>query len=213
MKRNNCIFALVSFLFAMAVISPVIYSQTSDTTKADQKKKEYLLLVEKLKKGDPKVHFGQLRRAFVEWKLSGGKDVEHPKRAEMVKAFQSNNHAEAVKLAAEVLDMEFYNQNLFGAVSDSFKALQNNEKFEFYNNLFHKAQHGLFLSGDGKTPETAYFVLSIAEEYHVMRELGLTTTMQSLSHLNGQAYDVLAGKDAKGNAAEIYFNICFFFPC
>ncbi len=203
----------LSLLLAVLIGTSVSHSQTPTSDRSEQKKKEYLALVEKLKKGDPDVHFGQLRRAFVEWKISGGKIEEHPKRAEMVAAFQSNRHAEAVKLAEEVLDLEFYNHNIFGAVSDSYKALDNNDKFDHYNGLYHRAQHGLFLSGDGKTAATAYYVLSIAEEYRVMRELGFTTQMQALQSVDGQAFDVLSGVDSKGNRVSVYFNICYFFRC
>ncbi|HMO82210.1 MAG TPA: DUF4919 domain-containing protein [Pyrinomonadaceae bacterium] len=211
MKNLNS-FTISIFLLIFG-LSAAVNAQAPDNDQTRQKKQEYLALVEKLKKGVPDVNFGQLRRAFVEWRISGGKPEEHPKRAEMVKAFGSNNHAEAVKLAEEVLDMEFYNHNIHGAVSDSYKALNNTEKSEYYNDLFHKAQHGLFLSGDGRSPETAYYVLSIPEEYRVMRELGLTVTVQSLLRVKGQAFDVLSGKDAKGNEVSVYFNICFFFPC
>lgn len=203
----------LSLILALLIGASASHSQNSTNDRTEEKKKEYLALVAKLKKGDPDVHFGHLRRAYVEWIISGGESEEHPKRAEMVEAIQSERHAEAVKLAEEVLEMEFYNHNIFGAVSDSYKALDDKKNFELYNGLFHKAQHGLFLSGDGKTAETAYYAFSIPEEYRVMRELGIRTQSQALQHVGGRSYDVLSGIDSKGNQVSVYFNICFFFPC
>jgi hypothetical protein len=114
----------------------LIQAQTPEAKQIEEKRKVYLDLVQKLKTGSKDVHFGHLRRAFVEWKLSGGADTEHPKRRDMVKAFEAQNNALAVKLAEEVLDFEFYNHNIFGAVTDAYKALNNSEKFDYYNNLY-----------------------------------------------------------------------------
>ncbi len=205
--------SLVTLLLALVAFSFPAVSQTPTKSGIEQTKAEYVALLQKLKKGSPDANFGQLRRAFVEWKRSGGKPEPHPKRADMVKAIQANNHEEAVKLAEEVIDSEFYNHNLFGAISDSYKALNNKKQADYYNDLFHRAQHGVFLSGDGKTAETAFYVVSIPEEYRVMNELGFKVTVQSLAVINGQAYDILSGKDSKGNNVEVYFNICFFFSC
>ncbi len=203
----------LSLVLAVLMSASVSYAQKPTNERTEEKKREYLAVVAKLKKGDPDVHFGHLRRAYVEWIISGGESEEHPKRAEMVEAIQSQKHAEAVKLADEVLEMEFFNHNIFGAISDSYKALDDKKNFDYFNDLYHKAQHGLFLSGDGKTAETAYYAFSISEEYRVMRELGLRTQSQSLHHVGGQSYDVLSGVDGKGNEVSVYFNICFFFPC
>lgn len=200
-------------ILVSSIFCSIAYTQATNTSVVEAKKKEYLSLVEKLRKGSPETDFGKLRRAYVNWRIAGGKPEPHPKRDEMVNAFQSTKHLDAVKAAEEVIDTEFYNHNIFGAMSDSYKALGNQEKADYYNGLFHKAQHGLFLSGDGKSPETAYYVLSISEEYRVMNDLGYTASVQSLMNINGQAYDVLSGKDTKGTRVEVYFNICFFFSC
>jgi len=211
MTQRGLVSAVLFVAFYISCTST--YAQVSNTNVVEQKKKEYLTLVEKLKKGSTDVNFGQLRRAFVEWKVAGGNPGPHPKRDEMVKAFQSNKNLEAVKVAEEVIESEFYNHNIFGAMTDAYRALGNKEKADYYNGFFHKAQHGLFLSGDGKSPETAYYVLSISEEYRVMNDLGYTVSFQSLMNINGQAFDVLSGKDSKGTRVEVYFNICFFFSC
>jgi hypothetical protein len=46
-------------------------------------------------------------------------------------------------------------------------------------------------SGDGKTPETAYIVYSIDEEYRLLTYLGMKPEMQMLSVFEGQYYDIL----------------------
>lgn len=187
------------------------YTQQTPGSSQD-KPSVYMELVAKIREGDDSVNFGEVRRAYVAWINSGAKK-ESPNRDEMVKAFEAKNFAKGVQLGEKVVDLEMINAGLLGAMADAYRSLGDGKKAEFFERLMHKARHGLFLSGDGKTAKTAYFVMSIPEEYRVMRELGYTVSMQSLMHIDGQAYDVLSGMDDKGKAVEVYFNICSFFGC
>ncbi len=58
-------------------------------------------------------------------------------------------------------------------------------------------------SGDGETPETAYVVISIPEEYSVMRALRFDYESQLL--LDG-GIDALTAVDAYGKAITVYFS-------
>ncbi|MCW3849307.1 DUF4919 domain-containing protein [Sphingomonas sp. LB-2] len=67
-------------------------------------------------------------------------------------------------------------------------------------------------TGDGKSAETAYVVKSVAEEYMVIRELGLQPEMQSLIMKDNKPYDLMTVVDPKtGNKVEIWFDISSFF--
>ena len=183
------------------------------TTDSKQDNSQYRQLVEKVKKGDANVNFGLIRKAFAEWVNDRSNSTDAPNRDEMVKAFESKDYAKAVKLGEIVVDYEFLNKGLLLAMEDAYRKLGNTEKADFYHNVAHKVGHSVLLSGDGKTAQTAFYVLSIPEEYRVMREFGYTVSSQSLMHVDGQAFDVLDGKDEKGKAVTVYFNICSFFGC
>jgi hypothetical protein len=67
-------------------------------------------------------------------------------------------------------------------------------------------------SGDGKTAETAYQVKSVAEEYQVIRALGLAPQEQALILKDDKAYDLMTVVDPKtGNKVELWFDISSFF--
>lgn len=204
------------FSMILILVSTFVISATAQKAKADdikQDNSQYRQLVEKAKKGDATVDYGLLRRAYSEWVNDKSNQTDAPDRDEMVKAFESKDYAKAVKLGEIVVNYEFLNKGLLGAMEDAYRKLGNAEKADFYHNLAHKAGHSLFLSGDGKTAQTAYYVLSIPEEYRVMRELGYTVSSQSLVSVGTQAFDLLDGKDEKGKAVSVYFNICSFFGC
>lgn len=57
-------------------------------------------------------------------------------------------------------------------------------------------------SGDGKSPETAFEVYSITEEYQLIDHLNLTPQVQMLSIIDGQYYDILITKKDR-----VYFKL------
>jgi len=65
-------------------------------------------------------------------------------------------------------------------------------------------------SGDGKSPATAYVVISIPEEYMTMYYLKLKVKGQALIHEGDKSYDVLEVEDATGTVQRVYFDISKF---
>lgn len=207
MKTKICLFAFCLLIFSLTITAQKTDSQSTKTDNS-----QYWQMAEKVSKGDFNIDFAKLRKAYSEW-INTARQTDAPSRDEMVKAFEAKDYAKAVELGEKVVPFELINAGLIGAMSDAYSKLGNTEKSKFYNDLAHKVRHSLFLSGDGKSAKTAYYVVSIPEEYRVMRELGYTVSMQSLNSIDGQAYDVLSGKDANGKDVEVYFNICIFFGC
>jgi len=65
-------------------------------------------------------------------------------------------------------------------------------------------------SGDGRTPETAFKVITISEEYMTMFYLGLEVRGQALVDAGGVSYDLLMAVDEGGNEHQVYFDISSF---
>lgn len=74
-----------------------------------------------------------------------------------------------------------------------------------------QAATGLFKSilhsGDGKSPKTAYSVITISEEYSVLGILHLTRTKQELLKIDGHQYDRLDVASAQGLHDPLYFQV------
>ena len=62
-------------------------------------------------------------------------------------------------------------------------------------------------TGDGKTAESAFTVVSVAEEYSLMRVLGRRVTRQSLVRKDGHFFDVLDTVDLQGRPSVDFFMI------
>jgi hypothetical protein len=63
-------------------------------------------------------------------------------------------------------------------------------------------------TGDGRGYDTAIIVLSVPEEYTVLRVMGYTPTGQQLVQQDGHWFDILEGRAAEAaQTTPIYFNI------
>lgn len=63
-------------------------------------------------------------------------------------------------------------------------------------------------SGDGKSPETAFVVIAIDEEYSVMGALSLQPVQQALVNHGGSAFDRFEAKSRNsGQPVTLYFNV------
>ncbi|MCZ7541138.1 MAG: DUF4919 domain-containing protein [Anaerolineae bacterium] len=106
-------------------------------------------------------------------------------------------------LTANYLDIEAH------MVADYVHTLRDSAGQAAYHRAFAQGLIGAILAtGDGRSQNTAFIVLSTAEEYTVLRLLGYKSTMQRLVLEDNHAYDVLHGRHTRtGQEAEFYFNI------
>jgi hypothetical protein len=65
----------------------------------------------------------------------------------------------------------------------------------------------ILASGDGRSPETAFHVFFVHEEYDVLGVLRLRPGSQSLTQKDGRHLDLLTATDDAGNPVELYFDI------
>lgn len=67
-------------------------------------------------------------------------------------------------------------------------------------------------SANGTGPDDAYVVSSVAQEYEVLRLLGLESQGQSLRVIDGHPYDVIDAIDLQTQETrEVWFDISRFF--
>jgi hypothetical protein len=63
-------------------------------------------------------------------------------------------------------------------------------------------------SGDGKSPETAFVVIAIEEEYSVLATFSLTLVSQALVNLGASAFDRMEVKKRDSDqTVTLYFNV------
>lgn len=65
----------------------------------------------------------------------------------------------------------------------------------------------ILASGDGKSEQTAYSVITISEEYMVVWYSGLSVKQQSPYTIGDKTFDILEVQDKDGNTSRIFFDV------
>ena len=165
-------------------------------------------LVAKVKGGDLSVDFKALRVAFTKTKAYSpyGGDADGRKAA--FAAIDKKDYKAAIKAVDAMLKDDYVDMDAHVAASLAYRGMGDNEKSEFHKKVYLGLVNSIIASGDGKTPGTAYIVISTHEEYITLRALGLGSGGQALQHLDGHTFDVLTATNAKTNETlKVYFNI------
>ncbi|MCA1627274.1 MAG: DUF4919 domain-containing protein [Acidobacteria bacterium] len=179
---------------------------TEETPKPTQKTK-YDALLEKVKLKDPSVNFTELRHAFYE---SANYNPQSPMMTyrPLNAAIAQKNYEEALKIAEGVLSKNFVEINAHMAAQIAYQETGNAEKAEFHKFMVDGLLNSIKSSMDGKSKEKAFEVISINEEYGLIRSLGLRPIKQALQEDKGHFYDVITVVDPQTNQqSQLYFNI------
>src|SRR5579859_1760076 len=169
---------------------------------------EYASLLASVKAGNTNIDYGRLRRSYMESpERKKAKNVSDSEKA-MFEALSAKDFPKALKLAETVLAVEYINMDAHFVASMANREMGDTEKAEFHRTAFRGLIDSIRNSGDGKSMETAWVVVTVHEEYVVLRALGFKPSGQSLLEKDGHSYDVMKVKSAEDGAEQsFYFNI------
>ena len=177
-----------------------------ETTKPAQKTR-YDALLEKVKQKDASVNFTELRHAFYE---SANYNPYAPMMSyrPLNAAIAQKNYEQALKISEDVLAKNFVEINAHMAAQIAYQETGNAEKAEFHKFMVDGLLNSIKSSVDGKSKEKAFEVISVSEEYGLIRSLGLRPIKQALLDDKGHHYDVITVIDPQTNQeSQLFFNI------
>jgi hypothetical protein len=191
----------------VAVISLLVL-QTFVTAQQPAKKESYETLLERVKKQDTSVNFTDLRLAYTETKEYNPYAGQTDDRKAMFAALNAKDYAAALAASEKMLAANYIDMNAHFGAFVSHRELGHTEKSDFHKYVFQNLIKSVTDSGDGKTMETAFVVISVDEEYVWFNFNGLRVTNQSLVDEKGHRYDRMTATDPKTDqTASYYFNI------
>ena len=173
---------------------------------AAEAQKKYDALLEKAKKGEGAVDYTALRFAYFETPGYSPYTGMIDYRALWTRVMQQN-WPEAAKQAELVLAKNYVDANAHMVAFIAYREQGDAEKARLHRRWADSLIDSIKSGGDGKTAATAWHVISVSEEYAVLRSLSLRAAGQSLANENGHFYDVLKTVDAKNTEATYYFNV------
>jgi tetratricopeptide (TPR) repeat protein len=116
-------------------------------------------------------------------------------------------YAEAAVTGADYLDKNPSEISIYHHTGLAYLNSGNYSKAEEYFHKYYGFITSILASGDGKSPESAYIVISTNEEYTLMEYLGLRVSQQLLTEQKNQYFDVLTGITHSGEEKQVYFNV------
>ena len=111
----------------------------------------------------------------------------------------------ALESAEKILAKNFVEMNAQFAAYVANRELGHGDKATFHKFVFDGLVKSITASGDGKTAETAFVVISTDEEYVLLNFLGLRPSGQSLITRNGHSFDRMTALNSKTNETVVYF--------
>ena len=199
--------------FAGALLTLVLGAAVGVASTQDQPKKsaqdsptpKYAALLERVKKSDATVDFKELRLAYTETPDYSPYGGDRDTRQKMFAALNAKEFDQAVESAEKILAKDFVEINAHFVAYVAHRELGQAEKATFHKFMFDGLVKSITGSGDGKTAETAFVVISTDEEYTLFNVLGLGPTGQALVSQNGHSFDRMTAVDRKTNKTVVYF--------
>ena len=200
MKRHLATIALSLWLGVSLTGSA---TAQGDSSAADR----YAALVAAAKAGDPTVDWQALRFAYAD---SPGFDLygmgQEAARKQMFTALNAGDSKAAIAAADQVLAADYVDIDAHVIQELAYRKLGDTVAADREHAIAVGLLHSIE-TGDGKTPETAFTVITVGEEYTVARLNGLTPRGQALVQSGGHSYDKLDLMDRDGKSLSLYFQI------
>ena len=187
-------------LLAVAAFPPAATAQNQPS--------EYATLLASLKAGNTAIDYTRLRLSYMDSpEYKAAKDVSKSEDA-MSDALNKKDYPAALKDAEAVLESNYVNMDAHFVALVANREMGALDKAQFHRTVFHGLIDSIRSSGDGKSPETAWVVINVHEEYVVLRVLGFRPRGQSLIQKDGHSYDVMKVKNTEdGTEQTFYFNV------
>ena len=197
MQQKTCTFLVLVLVTTLAAFCP-----------EEKKPSEYAALLARVKSGDLSIDFKQLRFSYMESpERHAARDADKQKK-EMFEAIKKKDYKKAIQNADVVLESEFVDLDAHNVEQIAHRELREEERAAFHKAVVQGLLSSIMDTGDGKSAETAYIVISVHEEYVVLQVLGLRPSGQSVLRQNGHSYDVLEAKKQDSDATvKLYFNV------
>jgi hypothetical protein len=197
MFKNSIFIVCISLLFQIGAAAQEYPVKVS-----------YDTLLERVRKQDPEVNFQELRLAYTETKQYNPYGGSLDARDAMFALLNAKEYEKAVVASEKILSSNYLDINSHFVAYVANRNLKHAEKADYHKYVFLNLLKSISTSGDGKTMETAFLVISVDEEYALLNFMELQPVGQQKVEENGHNYDKMTAKDPKTKKiSTYYFNV------
>ena len=169
----------------------------------------YDALVAQLKAGNTAIDYQALRFARAELPGYNPYDaLADPDKGDLVRAMGANDADRVAAIANDIIARDYTDIDAHAALSTVLERRGERDEAAFELAVANGLLQSIEQSGDGMTPETAFVVIGIAEEYSLLGAKGLQVAKQSLLQTERGPVDALDVVDPTNNErSTVYFNV------
>lgn len=180
-----------SWLLLCLLLATLAAAQQAPSKEPTPKEK-YAALVQRLRSGDQTVDLDELRMAAG----AAGVVSDSNARTRLFDAAEHEDYAKMAEAAGAVLQSNYADLDGHFFAVQAARAQKKPEVVEFHDFVLRGLLRSLRASGDGETPDTAVKVISVDEEYFVLRMLNQDFKSQALGTCAGKPCDIMTATDA-----------------
>ena len=151
------------------------------------------------------IDFVKFRYAYLKVRDQDQLSIPTQLRENLRLSIEKEDHMRTILYCEEILKYDF--TDIYVHILRNFFLERTGKDMTFYKVYVNKLVDSIFDSGDGHTPETAFHVTQIKEEYEILKFMGLNSRTQMLMDQGGHSFDVLTCENGNGETVEVYFDI------
>jgi hypothetical protein len=190
-------------VFLRAAVAVLLVACLAGAAEKDAKTK-YEALVQRVRAGDQTVDLNELRLTAGEAGIESDVDA----RDRLMTAARNHDFKKMAEAADAVLKSNYADLDGHFFAKVAAKELGKPELEEFHRWVELGLLKSLRGSGDGQSPETAMKVISVDEEYFILRMVGQLPGEQALSTCTGAPCDIMTTTDPQSKQEHRwYFNV------
>jgi|ERR1043165_4984931 hypothetical protein len=194
-------------MVSRCLFAGIVLLLTSLVSIAQEGKLSYQALLEKLNHADTKLDFKALRLAYAGTSQYNPYDSGREVHAAILNALREKKYEQCLSHVDRALQKNYVDITVHYAAHRCHTELKNRDKARFHHQIFDGLLKSILSSGDGKSPASAYVVISPEEEYAVLTFCGLRQISQAAVKENGHSYDrIIAQEDNGTKEYHVYFN-------
>ncbi len=168
----------------------------------------YAELLEAAKRDPDSVDFRELRLACAKTDDYNPYYLDDKDASSINDLMEQGDMAGAAQQVNQLLEANYLDIQWHIAAAAIYHELGDGLRTDYHKRFAFRLLDSILDYGDGKTPETAFIVINVGEEYAVLRALRLELKQQSLIELGGHSYDQIDGiQPDTGETCTLYFNI------
>lgn len=192
----------------VAALVVALMGQAPVATSPPADKPLYRDLLARVMKSDPTVDFTAFRMAYAESPEYAPYAVNLPTLEAIEAALKEKDYARAAELATKALEKNFFALRFHYHAAGAYTELGQTDKAEFHIYVLRGIIRSVLDSGNGKSAETAFHVVSVEETYLVLNALGIRVRSQALARHGESSYDKMSGIDEEsGEEVTLWFNV------